>query len=35
MDSDRAQVAARQRLGNVTRLREDVHEITGVPFFQR
>ena len=31
MDVDRAQAAARQRLGNVTRLREDVHEMTGLP----
>jgi len=35
MDLDRAQAAARQRLGNVTRLREDVHEMTGVPWLEQ
>jgi hypothetical protein len=35
MDLDRAQAAARQRLGNVTRLREDVHEMTGLPWLEQ
>jgi hypothetical protein len=35
MDRDRAQAAARQRLGNVTRLREDVHEMTGFPWLEQ
>jgi putative ABC transport system permease protein len=35
MDLDRAQATARQRLGNVTRLREDVHEMTGVPWLEQ
>jgi putative ABC transport system permease protein len=35
MDPDRAQAAARRRLGNVTRLREDVHEMTGVPWLEQ
>src|SRR5580765_3613182 len=35
MDLDRAQAAARQRLGNVTRLREDVHDMTGVPWLEQ
>src|SRR5580765_5169959 len=35
MDVDHAPAAARQRLGNVTRLREDVHEMTGVPWLEQ
>jgi putative ABC transport system permease protein len=35
MDLDRAQAAAGQRLGNVTRLREDIHEMTGVPWLEQ
>jgi predicted permease len=35
MDLDRAQAAARQRLGNATRLREDVHEMTGFPWLEQ
>jgi putative ABC transport system permease protein len=35
MDLDRAQAAARQRLGNVTRLREDVHDMTGFPWLEQ
>ncbi|HET9832906.1 MAG TPA: ABC transporter permease [Vicinamibacterales bacterium] len=35
MDRDRAQTAARERVGNVTRLREDVHEMTGLPWLEQ
>src|SRR5215510_4712170 len=35
MDVDRAQAAARQRLGNATRLREDVREMTGFPWLEQ
>jgi putative ABC transport system permease protein len=35
MDLDRARAAARQRLGNATRLREDVHEMTGFPWLEQ
>src|SRR5215467_11504810 len=35
MDPDRARATARQRLGNATRLREDVHEMTGFPWLEQ
>jgi len=35
MDLDRARAAARQHLGNVTRLREDIHDMTGFPWLDQ
>src|SRR5215831_11956520 len=35
MDLDRARLAARKHVGNVTRLREDVHEMTGFPWLEQ